>query len=363
MKFQTIEILNWIKKQPHYLIDLASSGVYGPSTLDGLSIICEDIPLSGDNHYGYLPLREVIADQSGIESNRIAITPDASMANFAILAALLNSGDEAAVELPAYEPFPRITEILTAKPPTRFARLSEKNYHVECDSDFLTKHKPMVLVLTNLHNPTGIYNPPDQFIRLADKLGEDNGWLLVDEVFLPFLPNGETTTLAVSHERIITTNSLTKSWGLGNLRIGWIVAPPSLIQKVELLMDYFHVHLPFIAEYIAYKVLSEPEIGSNLLNDARQRASENWKTVKQTLDRLPMLDYVTPSGGISVFVRFKDGMNANPVCEKLLNEYRVLVVPGRYFSVDDGFHISFGIDPSALHKGLDAIFKVLENQN
>jgi hypothetical protein len=218
----------------------------------------------------------------------------------------------------------------------------------------LLKPKSLV-ILSNPHNPSGVYDRPEVLLSLADTIARDNGWLLVDEVFLPFIKTNLNQHAASLHERIISTGSLTKVWGLSTLRIGWVIAQPSIIRQVETAMDYMHVVMPFSMEYLACRILSDEKLDHKLLEHARKLASENLKLVNTYLADIPELDCVQPAGGISMLIRFKDGRNSEPFTNRLLSEFNTAVMHGKFFELEDGFRISFGGEKDVLRQGLDAI--------
>ncbi len=361
MKLHNIELLDWVKTQSKDLVDLASSGMKAIVRVSDLGIDISDLPLWGDNQYGYPALKEILAECYNTDVDHIAITPSASMANFSLLTSFLEEGDTTAVETPQYEPFRRLAAGLTAKEPIWLVRHPENGYRIDPDIDLLKYHKPKVVIFTNLYNPGGIYEKPEVFLQIADAVSQWNGWVIIDEIFLPFLEDYQTKTAAVSHERIFITSSLSKCWGLQGLRIGWIVGKPEQLKRVRLLMNSFHAVQPFITEYLAFQVLSNQKLVESILVPNRRRAALNWELVKAVIDSSPLLDYVNPSGGISVFVRFRDGRNAGSFCNLLKEEYRTLIVPGQFFNYPSGFRICFGIDESTLKVGLKAISIALDN--
>lgn len=361
MKLPDIEVLNFVKTQLTGLIDLASSGMQPIMNLSDLGIDFSSIPLWGDNQYGYPVLKEILASHYRTQPDHIAVTPGASMGNFTVLSALLNDGDVTGVESPYYEPFHRLSTGLTNREPIHIIRRSVDGYCVKPDLELLNQHKPKVTILTNLHNPSGIFEKPETFIRMADLVGQWDGWIMIDEIFLPFLEDYRTETTAVSHDRIIVTSSLSKCWGLQGLRIGWIVGEPEQIRQMQLLINSFHVTQPFITEYIAARVLSNGNLVNSILNSTRQRANDNWALVKETLDKTHQLDYVTPSGGISVFAEFRDGRDSESFCEQLRREYKTLVIPGRFFGQPTGFRLCYGNETESLIAGLQAVSTALEN--
>ncbi len=87
LRFETIEIFDWVKRLPIDLIDLTSSGAYNAKALNDLGLNIEELPLWGNNYYGFKPLKETIAARYSTDPDHIALTLGASMANIAVLLA------------------------------------------------------------------------------------------------------------------------------------------------------------------------------------------------------------------------------------------------------------------------------------
>ena len=360
MQFRIIELFDWIKRLPPDLINLTSSRISGPASLDDLGLVGENLPIEGDNLYGYQPLKEVIASRYNTDPDHVAITPGASMANFALFAALADRGDRIMVENPVYQPFVHTTKAITGREPLLFERHRRNQYQIEDEQTELKDENIRLMMLTNLQNPTGVFDPPETITRLAESIARQNGWLIVDEVFLPFLDGYDRICSAQLHDRIISTCSLTKVWGLSGLRVGWVIAQPEIVKKVEYTMDYMHVVQSFLTDHIAWLILSDETLNRSLLDNARRTADTNLKPVTDHFSKISQFEYVTPAGGLSILIRFRDGRDATPFVNRLQRDYGVVVVPGHYFGVADGFRLSFGIDSDQLKLGLDSIKKLMD---
>ena len=361
MQFNNIEILDWVKRlEGDDLLNMASSGVPIVRKLDGLGISSDDLPLYGDNYYGYVPLKELIAGRFGVRYEQIMITSGASMANFLVMSLLLRQGDRVIVERPVYTPLLKTAEAIIECPAQRLDRLPDKDYHLDPEN-FGQKPCPRLIILTNPHNPTGIFDKPDVFTRLGEYADRNDGWILVDEVFRAFTPDGDRSTIATVHDRIIATGGLTKVWGLDGLRIGWIIAPVEMIRQFEQMINYMYAVQPFITEHIAYKVLSDENLNNRMLQFARSRAKENLSVVRSFMTGHPQLKFTEPNSGITALVRFRDERSSDSFCQSLLNEYRTVVMPGRFFDVPDGFRLGFGVERETVERGLDKISKLLQS--
>ncbi|MBM3329734.1 MAG: pyridoxal phosphate-dependent aminotransferase [Calditrichaeota bacterium] len=357
MRFGVIDLLDWLKEQPEDVIDISRSGVAGPSSLSDLGLDITDLPLGGPNVYGWRPLRELLASRFGVAFEQVAITPGASGGNFGVIAALCGSGDRVVLERPCYRPFPAVIEAVTGQAPIYFERKPSERYRLP-SAEVLPAGQMTLAVITNLHNPSGVASEESDITALAEGVAARGGYLLVDEIFRPFLAGQEWLTSARLQDRIIATGSLTKAWGLGGLRIGWVIASREVVWRVQRAFDYAHVVQPFATEYIAWKILNEDARSSQLLAAARRRAAVHLPIIKSSLDSTGLFDYVTPDGGIVIFARLKGGGDAGPLAERLLRTYHVLVQPGHFFGDPTAIRIGFGCDHATLERGLQAIREV-----
>ncbi len=360
MQFHKVELLEWLKLLPEPEVNLSTSGMPSPAKITDLYLDPSEVPLTGANQYGYAPLKEALAQIYGVTPDNIAVTPGTSMANFAVFAALTSRIGRVVVEHPAYEPFVRFPHTFTCGNIQRLPRRWEDGFRIPLKELKAYCDSPFILLLSNLHNPSGKAESAAHILKAAEMTAKAGGWTVIDEVFLPFLRNWQEETSAGRHERIVTTGSLTKSWGFGSARVGWVIAAPDVIREVRQAMDNCHVVQPFITEFLAYQFLTHPQLAPEYLTKARRVSQTNLKLVIASLEETRMFEWMKPDGGISMWVRFKDGRNASPFCKKLLREKKTLVVPGYYFGVEEAFRISFGIDPNKLQQGLSNIADVVK---
>lgn len=359
MKFGVIEHFEWLKAKSGYH-DFAASGVHGPDTLEDLGVRTEDLPLSGGNPYGYPPLKEWLAAKFGVTADRIALAQGASGANFAVMASLLATGDAVVLESPVYQPMTEVAEAVTETLPFFFPRLPEENYRLDPERPFSVLAKPRLIVTTNLHNPSGVFEPEDTFIRLADRASSTDGWVLVDEIFLPFREQNMWQTVAAKHDRIIATGSLTKAWGLSGLRLGWAVGPKDIIRRIQRLLDYTQGVQSVFNEALGLRLL-ESGVADKLLAKARLKADENRAFVSEWLARWGKVSFVQPDGGVILFARNKDGRNMSEFCKTLFDRHRILITPGHFFRDPTGFRLGYIASKGQIGEWLGKLHEVYED--
>src|SRR5207244_6109647 len=92
------------------------------------------------------------------------------------------------------------------------------------------------IILTNLHNPTSVLMPDSILRRYAEIARSVGARVLVDEVYLECLYEKFQTAFRYGPEFVVTS-SLTKAYGLGGLRCGWILAEPELAKRMWKMKD------------------------------------------------------------------------------------------------------------------------------
>lgn len=347
MQFGTIEYMAWAKYNPVGRYNLARSGIPAVSPEEFGSTEGLDPAVSND---GGLPeLLTAIASRYGVPQDHLISAQGTSAANFLAMAAVLQSGDEVLVEEPAYEPLRKIPIALGAEL-KRFPRRFEEGFRVD---PFALRRgitsRTRLIVLTNLHNPTGVLVKPETLREVGAIAREAGARVLVDEVYLEFVCAEKPWTAASLGPEFIVTSSLTKVWGLSGLRCGWVVAEPEVIRRVEAVNDFIGVTGVAAGESLAARAFGR-------LGDFWQRTrriiERNRPLVDAALTKEPALSLVAPSGGIVCFPRLNHVNDAGSFLRKIREEQDVSLVPGSFFEMPGHFRLGFGGPEDTLCEGL-----------
>jgi hypothetical protein len=341
--------MEWAKSRPKPAIDLAGSNLLACS-MDDLPGAREAVELEGESPNGYPPLVEAIAARYGVRSENVATAIGCSGANFLALAALVESGDEVLFEQPGYDPLAAAATMLGARV-TRFERRFEDGWRLDPEriARAVTK-RTRVLMISSPHNPSGILAAEDD-LRAIARLAENRGFtVLVDEVYLDLASPGHPPAATLS-PAFVSTNSLTKAYGLASLRCGWALASPEITEKIRRARDVVDVWGPMPADRIAVVAFENID---RLAERAKRIVESNAPLVASFLAGRDELE-CTPSHATIAFPRFADGRDAGPFVERLFLERGVAVVPGTFFDSPSHFRISFGGEAEPLRKGLAAI--------
>lgn len=334
---------------------LASSGVADCSMSD-LDVGLGDLALHGENSYGYAPLMARIAARFGVPEACVVQAGGCSFANHLAMAALIGPGDEVLVEDPTYELLLSTLGYLQARV-SRFARRAEDGWRLDADTvaAALTPGTRLV-VLTNLHNPTGALADDTTVAAVAEAAARVGATVLIDEVYRELMfRDGVATTSFREDGNIVVTSSLTKAYGLSGLRCGWILAPVSQAARMRRLNDLYAVLPPHLAERIsvlAFDRLQHLRTRANALIDTNRAA------YREVLGGHPALEQVVFEQGTTVFPRLRGG-DGDALFEVLRTRFETSVVPGRFFGRPAHVRVGLGADPAMTRVGLTRLAAAL----
>jgi aspartate/methionine/tyrosine aminotransferase len=349
--------MEWAKRRPTPAIDLAGSNLLA-CTLEDLPGAREAVDLSGESPDGYRPLLEAIAARYGVTPDRVATAGGCSGANFLACAALIGLDDEVLVESPNYDPLPAAARMLGSSVST-FERRFEEQYRIDPDRVAAAiSPRTRLLVVSNPHNPSGVLASEEEMAGLERVAQAAGVHVLVDEVYLDTILDSRPTPAATRSPVFVSTNSLTKAYGLSSLRCGWALASAEVTEKIRRARDMVDVSGPIPAERLAHLAFRSLD---QLALRARRVIDANSRLVAPFLERRPELECVPPQATIA-FPRFRDRSDAGPFVERLFEETRVAVAPGSFFGSPAHFRISFGGSTEKLEQGLEAIGRCLDRR-
>ncbi|WP_416839875.1 pyridoxal phosphate-dependent aminotransferase [Haloferax sp. DFSO52] len=324
-------------------------------------------------------LEQHLAARYDVPESCVLVTAGASSANFLAASALLGDyeADAAATsdeddsdeesrprpqvlaEKPGYQPLGAVPEALDARV-DRFVRPPEYDYDIEPDRITAAASDSFAYaIVTNRHNPSGRLASRAELAEMARVTADAGGHLLVDEVYAPFVdpardgPFGGVSAAGLPN--VVTLGSLTKFYGLGGLRIGWIIAGTELIDRAQTVSRY----LPTVAEPSRNLARRALHNGETIETAARERVSKNHEQLATFVADRPMLSGRVHAGGTFAFLSH-DELDGDEVVDAAWDA-GVLVVPGRFFDDPESFRIALGGTPDEMQAALDVFGDVLDS--
>jgi capreomycidine synthase len=361
---QPAELEDWLRERYFQAtVDISSSGVQpyrlreildltGMSTAELADIEFRDSPSLGQQRLR-AALVARFAPGAGQEP---LVTHGSTEAILLAVAALVSPGDEVVVTSAAYPALASVADAVGARlrvwclPPERSFRADLAGLRS------LVGPRTRAVIVNFPHNPTGRTLTPTEFAELLSIVDECGAYLLWDASFAELVyrqvPLPDPSTVV---ERCVSFGTLSKSYGLPGLRVGWCFAPASLLPRMVRIRDYVTLSSSPLVEAIAARVV---ERGDTVLAPRLRQARVNLDILGDWLAAAAdVVDGYLPDGGVTVFPRIVGVPDTRPLCVHLAAEYGVLVVPGDCFGHPDRVRIGFGGPSGDLRTGLDALLE------
>jgi aspartate/methionine/tyrosine aminotransferase len=348
--------MQWAKLSSAAKYNLATSGMVN-LPLSVLGVKLEELEINGPTIYGFDPLLKALAGRYRVPQENVVTAMGTSFANYLALVAATEPGDEVLIEQPTYDPILGAARYLGLEI-RRFQRKPENAFALDpAEVERKLTSRTRLIVLCNLHNPSGASTPDAVLGELVRLMRKNRGYVLVDEVYREMLFAAEPeTAFHIDPERFIVTSSLTKAYGLSGLRCGWILAPDPLAKRMWHIHDVHAATYPFMTEYLSVHALEKlPAISSRM----KSMLDENRSLLKAFLVSQDDLEFFWPEYGTIVFPRLKYGSIAD-FCALLRSEFETSVVPGEFFELPNHFRIGVGLPTADIRAGLEQLQRGLD---
>ncbi len=308
-------------------------------------------------------LRQAIARHNDVPELEVVATLGTTHAIWLVYATLLSPGDEVLVESPAYEPL--VSGALgVGAVVNHFERPASTKFAIDpAKVAAAMTPRTRLVVITNLHNPSGARTSDDVLRELAKICEAQGAYLLVDEVYAPFdaiagtdgLWKGSARKLAAN---VIAISSLTKCHGLGAQRIGWMLGPEDVIARAADTLLMTCGALP----------LAHAQLGAHaftcvdkLAHRSRDLLAGKRETVERWVATRPELTWSAPAAGLFGFASSSRADDMLTRIERAASVHGVLVAPGVFFGIPGGFRLAWSIDRARLDEGLARLARALDD--
>lgn len=335
--------MRWAKTRPRVSYDLASSGLLPVTTTEllGDAKAAEAFDISGPTDEGFIPLREAIASRYGTTAECVSIAAGASGANFQAMLALLEPGDDALIETPAYDPLIAAARAAGANV-VHFERNWSKGFALDpyVVRTALTPATKLI-VISNAHNPSGAMANRDALEQVGVMAEAVGARVLVDEVYAEAQHDGGPMPrpAATIGEVFVSTNSLTKAYGLAGLRCGWIMASPAVSSRVRAIRDVIDGSGSYVAERLSLTVFENID---RLRSRARKILADNLAVVRAMAASHSRLEWLEPVAGTTAFPRVTGVNDTSDLVDRLIRDHDTIVVPGYFFQAPQHIRIAYG---------------------
>lgn len=291
---------------------------------------------------GHPLLREAIAagyDGMGKENIRVVV-PEEGI--FLAMHALLSPGDHVVCTFPGYQSLHEVARSIGCE--VSYWVPDETNgwrFDIRQLEEVLRDNTQLVVV-NFPHNPTGSVPVKETFAALIGLVRQRNAYLLSDEMYR-FLEIDRETTLPAGcemYDRAISLSGLSKAYGLPGLRIGWLACRENrILNHITALKDYTTICNSAPSEILAIMALRNR---SAIIDDQRLRLQQNTAILESFIgDYEDCFQWNLPKGGSICFPRWLLPQSTFELCEALVSEVGIMLVPSQLFQFGDR-HIRIG---------------------
>ena len=214
-----------------------------------------------------------------------------------------------------------------------------------------------MLGLTDPNNPTGKALDAAVLNGLVKTSEKGGGMVYINETYREFAFAGTPRTWFNGSDQILTSGTMTKFFGLGRLRVGWILADSRNRRKLLYAKWAVSGHDSEYSLWIAAQVLRKR---ARFVERARRIYSANARLVRRFLEETAG---VSADLGVAPFclVRYQKGPASVALARRILEKTGVLVSPGDFFGAPRSFRLCFTTGEATLKEGLEALSGFLNN--
>ena len=325
-----------------------------PIKAAALAALAEDQTHYAPNQ-GTLGLRRAIAD---FETRRgratapeeVLVTVGATQAIYTALTGILNPGDQVIIPTPAFSLYDTITTAAGGE--SVFLDVSRTDFQItKAALEACLSPRTKAIVLNSPNNPTGVILNEASLQAVAEAVAGRDIYLICDDVYnqLTYGPCPDLTLNAALREQTILCQSFSKPYAMTGWRIGYLVCPEPLLERLLLLSAAEIAAVPTFlqaAAEAALQVDTEP---------MRQLYRSRRDYVCARLDKMGLRS-PTPEGAFYVFPDISgSGLSSWEFCERMIKEAGLAAVPGTCFGTEGYIRLSYCYSDQELQEGLDRL--------
>lgn len=298
---------------------------------------------------GIEELRDEIKRKHHVSTkNDILVTCGVTAGVFLSLAACLDVDDELLIPDPYFLQYAEVVKILGIKP-IFINTYSTFQLTLDMIKARITE-KTKAILINSPCNPTGVVVPQQNLKEIIEFLDPLNIMIIYDEIYVDFnysnIPNSNPFDFG---ENVILLNGYSKSYAMTGWRLGYVIAPEKLIERMTRIQGQTYVSPTSVVQYAA---LAAKDVNISSIVKAYK---DRHELVFKELNGRYLLS--NSDGGFYYFIEVPKNIaeNATQFCE-IAAQYGVALVPGKAFSQrDTHFRLSFCVGYEKLKKGLDIL--------
>jgi aspartate aminotransferase len=296
-----------------------------------------------------------------VSGDQIVIAPGCKIALFFALMALIEAGDEVLYPDPGFPGYPSITRGLGGVPVA--FELSER-HGLQPDPEQVAARitpRTKVLITNSPGNPTGTVYTDAVQRRLAELAVEHDLYVLSDEIYARIVYGARVRSIRSypgMAERTLIIDGFSKSFAMTGWRLGYTVAPPPLVDALNMLAVNSYTCVAEFTQHAAIEALRDrTQATPHMVAEFHRRRDQ----FTHDLNQVSGFRCAPPEGAFYAWVNVaSSGASAEEVCRIMLEEAGVAAIPGAAFgpSGKDFIRFSFASSITTLREAIERIHRV-----
>ena len=295
---------------------------------------------------GIAPLREAISryltrNARPVPPGRVAVTASGVNALMLVAQALLDPGDEVVIPMPAWPNMDGIARVMGARVTPLPIGILNGAWRVDLD-ELLATVTPAtrMLFLNSPGNPTGWTLTAEEQRAILDHCRRTGTWILSDDVYERLYFAGDAApsflSIATEEDRVVSTNSFSKSWAMTGWRLGWIVAPPALMDSLAKLNEF---NMSSAATFVQHAGVAALDHGDGFIAETQARYRACRDLALEILGAVPGVSAPRPDGAMYLFLKVAGCADSVALAKSLLHSAGVGLAPGAAFGAGGEGHL------------------------
>lgn len=327
-------------------------------------------------NFGLPVLRQTIAAYvSGLHGPNCRITEENVTVTSAGMSALMLSyqslvgpSDRVVIVTPVWPNLVEIPKILGAEAVTFPLGYTPAGWKLDLQRLLATLTSDTKLLCINSpNNPTGWTISREEQRAILDHCRKHGIWILADDAY-ERLYYGEGTSVAPSFldiceptDRVVSTNTFSKSWLMTGWRLGWIVAPAELMSYIGTLIEYNTSCAPPFVQHAGIAAIRQ---GEPVIERTQARFRKARDFLHARLNEIPGVQASLPSGAMYTFFRVEGVRDSLAFCKNLVAHAGLGLAPGIAFGPEgEGFvRWCFASGEDRLQQGIDRLRKSMAHR-
>jgi DNA-binding transcriptional MocR family regulator len=306
---------------------------------------------------GYVPLREWIAEQHGVEVDQVLVTNGSMQADAFLFQLLVGPGDAVIVESPTYDR--TLLNLRNRGADVRMVALETDGIDVGALETLLTEgvRPKLAHVIPNFQNPAGYTLSAAKREKLLALAGEHDFTIFEDDPYISIRFEGEGLPTMLSQDgagKVVYASSFSKTVCPG-IRVGYLVGPQAVIKQIQGIATNTYISPNMVAQSIVNEFCRSGRIEHSIATVKDALRARKDALVGALERELPEAKFAPPQGGYFMWVEMPEGFDVAAL-EGAAKERGVVFVKGTDFLMEGGentLRLAYsGVTPEQIDEGV-----------